>query len=389
MATPRPIPRSTRRFNLHRRPVTAAVVVSLGLAAALLSGCTNDTRDDAPDTTVSKTVDTTPLAADNSLAEGSTGSEDSAPAALDTSAAADGSLLSVLTEDGRYSTFVSAIESSGVAEKLSQKGPFTVFAPTDQAFQKLPTEVVAKLLLPENSSTLEKVLKYHVLGGLVATGTINEGDKDSLEGKKLHFTFVDGEITVNGAPFVSELTASNGIVHGLDFVLVPPEVDLGSLGGTIVTTATTEAPVVGVPILQSLEDQGTFTTLLSAIEKAGLKEQLSGEGPFTVFAPTDDAFNRLPGGVTDKLLLPQNKAALVTFLTHHVIADRVNGRDLKDKQDLKMLDGTTVKVGIDQGKITLDDATMTFADQESSNGVVHIINAALRPGSLDLTTLPG
>ncbi len=372
----------------HRR-VVATLALSLGLAATTLGACTNDTRDDTAETTVAKPLDTTPLSADSAVAAGDSTSDTAAAQALDTGAAADGSLISVLTDDGRYNTLISALAASGVDAKLGQKGPFTVFAPTDQAFQKLPADTLARLLLPENVKTLEKVLKYHVIGGLISTASINEGDKDTLEGKKVHFSYVKGEATVNGSPFVSELPASNGIVHGIDFVLVPPGVDLNELGGTVESAAPTAPPVVGVALLKTLEEQGTFTTLLSAIDKSGLKEQLSGAGPFTIFAPTDEAFKRLPGDALAKLLLPKNKDALITLLKHHVIAKQVNGRDLKDKSDQSMLDGSTVKIGILQGKISVDDATMTYADQDATNGVIHIIDAVLRPGSLDLNTLPG
>jgi transforming growth factor-beta-induced protein len=381
--------RTTRSNSTRHRRIGAAIALSLGLAAATLSACTNDTRDDTTTTTVAQPLDTSPVAADSSGITADSTSNTASAQALDTGAAADGSLISVLTEDGRYNTLVSALSASGVDAKLGQKGPFTVFAPTDQAFQKLPSDTLARLLLPENVKTLEKVVKYHLIGGLISTASINEGDKDTIEGKKVHFSYVDGEVTINGSPFVSELPASNGIVHGIDFVLVPPDVDLNGLRGTVESAAPTAPVVVGIPLLKTLEEQGTFTTLLTAIEKSGLKEQLSGPGPFTIFAPTDEAFKRLPGDAVTKLLLPQNKEALITLLKHHVIAKRVNGRDLKDKGDLAMLDGSTVKIGIVQGKISVDDATMTYADQEATNGVMHIIDAVLRPSSLDLNALPG
>lgn len=359
----------------HHR-LSTVISLSVVLVLGVLGGCTNDTRD---------TPDTPPSAADT----GTGGSEASTAQVADTGAAADGALVSVLTGDGRYNTLVNALQASGVAEKLSRKGPFTVFAPTDQAFQRLPSEILGKLLLPENASTLEKVLKYHVLGGLMPTASINEGDQDTLEGKKVHFAYTNGEATINGVGLVSELSASNGIIHGIDFVLVPPGVDLNSLKGSVASTQPTASPSIGVPILKTLEEQGNFTTLLSAIDSAGLREQLAGPGPFTLFAPTDQAFQRLPGDTLRKLLLPGNRDALVTILRHHVIAKRVNGRDLKDQGDLAMLDGSTAKIGIVQGRISVEDATMTFADREATNGVIHTIDSVLRPGSVDLAALTG
>ena len=359
----------------HHR-LSTIIPLALVLGLGLLGGCTNDTRE-------------TPATPQPAADTGTGGSEASTAQVVDTGAAADGSLVSVLTDDGRYNTLVMALQTSGVAAKLSQKGPFTVFAPTDQAFQRLPSETLGKLLLPENASTLEKVLKYHVLGGLVPTASINEGDQDTLEGKKVHFAYTNGEATINGVGLVSELPASNGLIHGIDFVLVPPGVDLNSLGGSVASTRPTATPSIGVPILKTLEEQGTFSTLLSAIDTAGLREQLAGPGPFTLFAPTDQAFQRLPGDTLRRLLLPQNRDALVTFLKHHVIAKRVNGRDLRDQSDLTMFDGSTAKIGIVQGRISVDDATMTFADREATNGVIHTIDSVLRPGSADFAALTG
>ena len=379
---PQPVGIGKRLGNRVGNRIGISIAVSLGLAALSLSACTNDTRDAATTTTPVEPVDTAPIAGAAPAADAS------GDAAADATAAA-GSLVAVLTADGRYNTLVSALIASGVDSKLGQKGPFTVFAPTDQAFQKLPSNILARLLLPENAKTLARVMTYHVIGGLIPTASINEGDKETLEGKKVHFSFVDGAVTVNGSPFVGELGATNGIVHGIDFVLVPPEVDLNSLGGTVDTAAPAPAAAIGIPVLQTLAEQGTFATLLKYINKAGLTEQLGGPGPFTVFAPTDDAFKRLPGDAVARLLLPQNQEALVTLLKHHVIAKQVNGRDLKDKSDLTMLDGSTLKIGIVQGKISVGDATMTFADQDATNGVVHTIDTVLVPSSVDLNALKG
>ena len=364
-------PNSSRKHAL----ITGLVALFLG-AATTVSGCTNDTRDSAGTGTA-----TAQSAPDPTGSVEPTDSEEAATAA--------DPILAVLSGAGNFTTFVSAISASGFAERLSGPGPFTVFAPTDQAFAKLPPEVVAKLLLPENRATLKNVLEYHVVGGLLPYASINEGDKTSLEGSKVHFSLVNGLTAINGSRLAgNDLTADNGTIHGIDFVLVPPTVDLNTLEG-IAPAAATPTSASGNPLLDRLADKGNFTTLLSAIDAAGLKETLSGVGPFTVMAPTDDAFGRLTGETLRKLLLPENREALIAIVRHHVIATRVNGRDLKDDGELTMLDGTTVKVNIEPDRITIGTASMTYADEEAANGVVHSIDSVLVPDGLDLSSLVG
>ena len=265
-----------------------------------------------------------------------------------------------------------------------------MFAPSNDAFARLPAEIVAKLLLPENHDTLKKVLSYHVVGGLMPASGIRESDSDSIEGAKIHFALTNGAPTVNGARIVAaDIAAKNGLIQGIDSVLIPPNVDLNTLTGTVPAVEPTTAPTAGVSIVQTLTDEGSFTKLLAALDSTGLTATLNGKGPFTVFAPSDDAFNRLPTDTLRKLLLPQNNDALATVLKHHVTAAQLNGRDLKNSGEITMLDGSSVTVKIDQGRIKVDSAKMTLADEGATNGVVHVIDGVLLPKSLDPATLKG
>jgi len=373
-------PKYTRKHAL----MAGLIAVFLGTGAAL-SGCTNDTRDSAD--TGTATAQSAAGATGLQSAAGATGSVESTQSA-EAATAAD-PILAVLSSAGNFTTFASAISASGFDDKLSGPGPFTVFAPTDQAFAKLPPDVVTKLVLPENRATLRKLLAYHVLGGLFPYASINEGDRTSLEGSKVNFSLVNGLTAINGSRLSgNDLTAGNGTIHGIDFVLVPPTVDLNTLGG-IAPTPPAPTSENGRPLLDRLAEKGNFTTLLSVIAAAGLKDTLSGAGPFTVMAPTDEAFSRLTGESLRKLLLPENREALTAIARHHVIAERVNGRDLKDEGELTMLDGTSVKVNIEPDRITIDTASMTYADEEAANGVVHSIDSVLVPRGLDLTSLSG
>lgn len=121
------------------------------------------------------------------------------------------------------------------------------------------------------------------------------------------------------------------------------------------------------------------TTLVSAVTAAGLVETLKGAGPFTVFAPTNAAFNALPAGTVEGLLKPESKAALTNILTYHVVAGAVKAADLKDGQKVKTLQGEELTVSIKDGKVMINGANVTAADLTGSNGVVHVIDAVLMP----------
>nr|NKB41930.1 hypothetical protein [Ilumatobacter sp.] len=131
---------------------------------------------------------------------------------------------------------------------------------------------------------------------------------------------------------------------------------------------------------------GTFNTLVAAVTAAGLAETLSGEGPFTVFAPTDDAFAALPDGLVDALLLPENEAALTAVLTYHVLGAEVPSSDVAPG-DVETLQGESITIGVEDGTVTVNDATVTAVDVEASNGVIHVIDAVLVPPSIDATAL--
>jgi uncharacterized surface protein with fasciclin (FAS1) repeats len=121
------------------------------------------------------------------------------------------------------------------------------------------------------------------------------------------------------------------------------------------------------------------TTLVAAVQAAGLVETLNGDGPFTVFAPTNAAFSALPAGTVDGLLKPEAKADLTSVLTYHVVAGNVMSGDLTDGQMVTTLNGKQLKVTIKDGKVMIGDATVTAADLAGSNGVVHVIDKVLLP----------
>ena len=148
----------------------------------------------------------------------------------------------------------------------------------------------------------------------------------------------------------------------------------------------TDAPAAPTTnILETAKAAGSFTTLSAAVDAAGLADTLNGEGPFTVFAPTDDAFAALPAGALDALLEPENKDALVKILTYHVVAGTVLAADIK-AGDVATVEGSTVKLTT-EGGVTVNDAKVLTADVAASNGVIHVIDKVLLPPGVDVAAL--
>lgn len=139
-------------------------------------------------------------------------------------------------------------------------------------------------------------------------------------------------------------------------------------------------------IVQNAVNSRDHTTLVAAVKAAGLVETLEGKGPFTVFAPTNEAFGKLPAGTVDGLVKPQNKATLTKILTYHVVPGKLEAADLTDGKKLKTVEGETLTVSNKDGKVTLTDAkggtsTVTIANVDQSNGVIHVVDTVLMPAS--------
>jgi uncharacterized surface protein with fasciclin (FAS1) repeats len=132
-------------------------------------------------------------------------------------------------------------------------------------------------------------------------------------------------------------------------------------------------------IVETAVANGSFKTLVAAVTAAELVETLSGTGPFTVFAPVDDAFAALPAGTVDTLVLPENKDQLTGILTYHVVAGKVMSADLSDGITAQTVNGQKITIQIADGKVMINDAEVVLADVETSNGVIHVINKVIMP----------
>ncbi len=140
-----------------------------------------------------------------------------------------------------------------------------------------------------------------------------------------------------------------------------------------------DAHAHGPDIVETAVAAGAFETLVAAVQAAGLVETLQGEGPFTVFAPTDEAFAALPAGTVESLLQPENRDQLVAILTYHVVAGKVMAADVVNLTSAETVNGASVTIAVEDGAVKIDGATVIQADIEASNGVIHVIDQVILP----------
>jgi transforming growth factor-beta-induced protein len=282
-------------------------------------------------------------------------------------AAAD--IVDTAVANGSFTTLVAAVQAAGLVDTLKGEGPFTVFAPTDESFAKLPAGTLEQLLA--NPEELKNILLYHVVPGKVMAAdvlTMNGKSADTaLEGKQIGITIDGDKVLLNDSANVvaTDVAATNGIIHVIDSVILPPA----------------DAAMAETDIVDTAIADGRFTTLVAALQAAGLVDTLKGEGPFTVFAPTDEAFAKLPAGTIEALLkdIPQ----LTNILLYHVVPGNVMAADvlgLDGQSADTALEGSQIAIEVDGDKVTLNDnVQIIITDIQTTNGVIHVIDAVLLP----------
>jgi transforming growth factor-beta-induced protein len=300
-----------------------------------------------------------------------------------TEAAAETTIISVASGNSDFSTLVAAIGAAELVETLEGDGPYTVFAPTNDAFDALPAGTVEDLLKPENKDQLTDILTYHVVDGKVMAADLEDGQEvETLQGGILTVA-IDGDAvtltdengnTVNVID--TDIDAGNGVIHVIDGVVTPAAEDAEGGSGE-------EATGTIVDVAVGNED---FSTLVTAVQTAGLAETLAGDGPYTVFAPTNDAFDALPAGTLATLIQPQSRDQLTAILTYHVVDGKVMAADLEDGQEIETLQGGILTVGIDGDAVTLTDengntVNVVAPDVAASNGVIHVIDGVVTPAA--------
>jgi uncharacterized surface protein with fasciclin (FAS1) repeats len=278
------------------------------------------------------------------------------PPASPTPEPAPQTIVDIAAADGRFTTLVAALEAADLAETLEGEGPFTVFAPTDEAFARLPAGTVDSLLA--DVPQLQNVLLYHVVAGAVMAADVARLESaDTQLGQPVSIREANGTVFINEAEVVvADIPASNGVIHVIDSVLLPPAPQ------TIVDIAVAD---------------GRFATLVTALEAAELAGTLQGEGPFTVFAPTDDAFAKLPEGTLDSLL--QDVPQLQNVLLYHVVSGEVPAAQVIELEAADTVQGEPVAIRLEGDTVYVNDAQVVITDIEASNGVIHVIDTVLLP----------
>jgi len=268
-------------------------------------------------------------------------------------------IVDTAVKAGSFKTLAAALKAADLVDALKGAGPFTVFAPTDEAFAKLPPGTVEMLLKPENKAKLTAILKYHVVKGEVkADKVVGLTSADTLNGQRVDVSVKDSVVSIDKARVTkTDIQCSNGVIHVIDTVLTPSTKD-------VVDTAV---------------DAGSFKTLASLLSTTGLAEALKAEGPFTVFAPTDDAFAKLPKATLEMLAKPESKEKLAGILKLHVVKGRVYADQAAKLHEAATLNGESIAIKKEGKSLMVGGAKVTKADIEASNGVIHVIDTVIMP----------
>lgn len=274
-------------------------------------------------------------------------------------------VVDMAINNNNFSTLVDAVLKAGLADTLSGEGEFTVFAPTNAAFEDLLSSLGASSLDDLTAEDLMPILKYHVVSGNVLSSDLSSGRVTTLNGKDIAVD-VSSSVMINGKSNVTaaDIQGTNGVIHVIDKVLLPDDAPKN-----IVETA-------------SSDEQ--FSTLVDALTKADLASVLEGEGPFTVFAPTNGAFGDLLSELGASSLDDLTAEQLEPILLYHVVSGKVMSGDLSNGYVNTLSPGpnstnTSLMVNTDNGVTLNGNTSVTGADIETYNGVIHVIDKVLVP----------
>jgi len=328
---------------------------------------------------------------------------------------ADQTIVENAVNSEDHTTLVAALQAGQLVDWLQSEGPFTVFAPVNAAFDALPEGTVDELLMPENAEALHEVLTCHVVDASAMSGAIAQmiadGDGvymlETLGGCMLEVRATDDMITLTdeaggtATVTIADVVQSNGVIHVIDAVLLPG--DDAAMEADMPMDADMDAgdnPMVGgaamsaqMNIVENAVNSADHTTLVAAVQAAGLVETLEGDGPFTVFAPTNAAFDALPEGTVETLLMEENREALTRILTSHVVAGNISAAELTALaraapdgfHHFDAISGAALSAQVrPSGAVYIFDESekayrVSIADVNQSNGVIHVVDGVLLP----------
>lgn len=276
--------------------------------------------------------------------------------------AAQPNIVEVASSNPSFSTLVAALKAADLVNAVKD-GTFTVFAPTNDAFEQLPKGTLENLLKPENKKDLVNVLKYHLIpgSGYPLPELLERKQWGTAADQNVDIRFADGTVKIGNALLqTSDIACANGIVHVIDQVLLPK-------------------PTGPANLVETAKSAGIFKTLLTAATEAGLADTLAGSGPFTVFAPTDDAFAKLSKCTLDSLLKPENRSQLVNLLKYHVISGKVTAGDALNAGTATMLNDQKLAISFKDGALRTQWAKVVKVDIEAANGIIHVIDSVMLP----------
>lgn len=269
-------------------------------------------------------------------------------------------IVEVASDAGQFSILIQAAQKAGLAEYLSTTDGITVFAPTDAAFKALLTDLGATSLDEIPVADLTNILLYHVIGSKAMSTDLQSGYLPTLSKMgdnsiSMYINLANGvAINKNTKVTTADVMAKNGVIHVVDNVILPPS-------------------VVNIAL-----DNDNFSILVQAVVKAGLVDALSGAGPFTVFAPTNDAFNTLFAQLGISGINDLTAEQLIPILTYHVVSGNVLSKSLSNGNVGTLNNGKNLTVNISNG-VKINSSEVIAADIQGSNGVVHVINKVLIP----------
>lgn len=330
---------------------------------------------------------------------------------------ADKNIVENAVNSADHTTLVAAVKAAGLVDTLMGDGPFTVFAPTNAAFDALPDGTVATLLKPENKDMLVKILTCHVVAADAMSGAIKGMIDDdngthpvaTVGGCTLQAKYEGDTITLTdetggvATVTIADVKQSNGVIHVIDKVLLPaPEKAMGDDAAMdkpmdSAMAMDNDNPMVGGAamfanknIVENAVNSADHTTLVAAVKAAGLVDTLMSDGPFTVFAPVNAAFDALPAGTVDTLLKPENKDMLTKVLTAHVVPGKISAADIAAKADsqgffnMLTVSGDALTAQVKGNNVYMFDESgnlgkLTITDVNQSNGVIHVVDTVLVP----------
>lgn len=269
-------------------------------------------------------------------------------------------IVEVAADAGQFTVLIQAAQKAGLAEYLSSEEGLTVFAPTDEAFASLLSDLGASSLDDIPTADLTNILLYHVVGSKVMSSDLSSGYVPTLSvfgenNISMYVNIEDGvSINKNVKVTAADIEAKNGVIHVVDKVILPPS-------------------VVSIALAND-----NFTTLVQAVVKAGLVEALSAEGPFTVFAPTNAAFDALFAELEISGIDDLTAEQLIPILTYHVVSGNVLSTDLENGEVGTLNESSKLQINLNDG-VKINDSEVVAADIQGANGVVHVINKVLLP----------